>query len=102
MDICQTPLHGKLLYIVNRVPKIQKLTTIDQWHHVYFREKTADIIFRRIYPCQLRESNLWWFGPEWLTKPSKTWLNSVYNQTIHENLPEHQKTNNVIYFDSIR
>lgn len=53
-------------FVGNRVAKIQELTKIDDWKYVNTKENPADIASRGMIPEELIESELWWYGPQWL------------------------------------
>ncbi|XP_055589230.1 uncharacterized protein LOC129741514 [Uranotaenia lowii] len=66
--------------IANRVSEIQHITRDGIWNHVPGIENPADIISRGLTPAQLAQSSLWWNGPEWLAKDSKSWPQSSPNE----------------------
>lgn len=53
-------------FVANRVSEIQNLTNPNQWYHVKSNENPADVISRGISPSELKTSNLWWHGPNWI------------------------------------
>lgn len=60
-------------YIANRITEIQQLTKQANWYHINTRQNPADLISRGAFPSQLIESNLWWHGPEWLSREPGQW-----------------------------
>ena len=50
-------------FIMNHVPP-------NRWHHVSGLDNPVDCASRGLLPSELREFNLWWDGPRWLTLPS--------------------------------
>lgn len=60
-------------YVGHRVNNIQKLYDQSHWHHVRTNENPADIVSRGMVPSELKNNQLWFFGPSWLTLPSKNW-----------------------------
>ncbi|XP_055680290.1 uncharacterized protein LOC129788348 [Lutzomyia longipalpis] len=60
-------------YFLNRVTQILALTDAGKWHYVPTAVNPADIISRGMYPHELKESNLWWHGPEFLTMEVDAW-----------------------------
>jgi len=55
-------------YIANHITENQQLTQQANWYHINTRQNSADLISRGAFPSQLIESNLWWHGPEWLSR----------------------------------
>lgn len=60
-------------FVANRVASIQSATAGAEWRHVASRDNPADIASRGCSPAELKESRLWWTGPEWLAKPEGEW-----------------------------
>ncbi|KAJ8933002.1 hypothetical protein NQ318_003667, partial [Aromia moschata] len=61
------------VFVSNRVSQIQQLTDISSWRHVPSEFNPADILSRGVEPHQLKDSKLWWNGPEWLSQGMETW-----------------------------
>ncbi|KAJ8961538.1 hypothetical protein NQ318_014790 [Aromia moschata] len=61
------------VFVSNRVSQIQQLTDISSWRHVPSEFNPADILSRGVEPHQLKDSKLWWNGPEWLSQGIETW-----------------------------
>ena len=57
----------------HRVNEILKLTNKEDWGHVSGKDNPADIGSRGATASQLRDSQLWWFGPYWLQKGEIEW-----------------------------
>lgn len=53
-------------FVANRVAEIQRLSDPRSWKHVNTRENPADILSRGCTPSELMNSEIWWFGPQWL------------------------------------
>lgn len=53
-------------FVANRISEIQSLMQPSQWHHVQSGSNPADIASRGISAHQLKNSHLWWHGPDWL------------------------------------
>jgi len=68
-----TPPSQQETYIGNRITEIQQLTRQGSWYHIGIRENPSDLISRGAFPTQLIESNLWWHGPEWLSRELDPW-----------------------------
>ena len=68
----QSPPSRWKTYVANRTSEIQKLTN-ENWYHVVSTDNPADIISRGLRPENLRHCELWWQGPAWLSKHTKSW-----------------------------
>ncbi|XP_046963286.1 uncharacterized protein LOC124532427 [Vanessa cardui] len=53
-------------FVSNRVSEILTILNRDQWNHVNSKENPADCASRGIQAENLKDLNLWWFGPSWL------------------------------------
>ena len=60
-------------FVQHRVNEILKLTNKEDWEHVSGKDNPADIGSRGATASQLRDSQLWWFGPYWLQKGEIEW-----------------------------
>ena len=63
-------------FVAHRVGEIQTYTEPRQWLHVPTSQNPADIGTRNISAKELKESNLWWEGPEFLKKDISEWPKS--------------------------
>nr|CAI5857300.1 unnamed protein product [Callosobruchus analis] len=74
------------VFVANRVAEIQRHTTVEQWGHVPTSQNPADLASRGSSPSEIRVSNIWWSGPEWLKLSSQFWpkLSSTQPNTIPE------------------
>ncbi|KAK9717483.1 hypothetical protein QE152_g23714 [Popillia japonica] len=52
--------------VANRVSSIQTNTDSKDWRHVNGVENLADFITRGCAALELKNSQMWWHGPEWL------------------------------------
>ncbi|GFX73856.1 integrase catalytic domain-containing protein [Trichonephila clavipes] len=62
-------------FVANRVSKIHRLSSCDQWHHIASEQNPADVLSRGLLPEELRDDSLWWHGLELL-------LQSAYSTTV--------------------
>nr|XP_026491789.1 uncharacterized protein LOC113397585 [Vanessa tameamea] len=53
-------------FVSNRVSELLTILNRDQWNHVNSNENPADCASRGIQTEDLKNLNLWWFGPSWL------------------------------------
>ncbi|GJQ68817.1 hypothetical protein Trydic_g19805 [Trypoxylus dichotomus] len=60
-------------FIGNRVPEIQSLTEVEQWHHVRSEDNPADILSRGLLPEQIFYNEQWFNGPNWLRLNEEKW-----------------------------
>jgi hypothetical protein len=73
-------------YVGHRVNQIQRGSDISEWHYVKSNDNPADIVSRGMLPRQLRQSELWWHGPQWLKSDASKWPPSwqnPYNKEDH-------------------
>ncbi|CAI6376681.1 unnamed protein product [Macrosiphum euphorbiae] len=82
-------------YIANRITEIQQLTHQANWYHINTRQNPADLISRGAFSSQLIESNLWWHGPEWLSRepgqwPTKLDMNQAHTVLVTQQNPVEQ------------
>ena len=56
------------MFVANRVSEIQKLTSPEHWHHCNGRDNPADAVSRGVFAENLVSSDLWLFGPPWLSE----------------------------------
>ncbi|XP_029659433.1 uncharacterized protein LOC115233263 [Formica exsecta] len=54
------------VFVAHRIGEIQELTSMDEWNHVGTKENPADLVSRGVTPNELKMSQLWWNGPQWL------------------------------------
>ena len=55
--------------------EILSLTSKEQWNHCPGEMNPADVGSRCVLATLLKESVLWWEGPEFLRKPQMEWSN---------------------------
>ena len=61
------------IFVANRVCQILDRTKVQQWNHVTTHENPADIPTRGESPEGLKNSNLWWEGPAFASRPRAEW-----------------------------
>ncbi|XP_046599168.1 uncharacterized protein LOC124295053 [Neodiprion lecontei] len=71
-------------FVRNRVTEIQEFARA-RWYPISGFENPADLASRGASPEQLHKSELWTFGPSWLSKPSVNWqsLSPRPEENIH-------------------
>ncbi|XP_055922669.1 uncharacterized protein LOC129953448 [Eupeodes corollae] len=70
------------VFVCNRIHKILSSTKIGQWHHVRTFENPADLNSRGLTIIELRDSSLWWHGPQFLSLPQSDWPDSPFE--VHD------------------
>ncbi|XP_055688575.1 uncharacterized protein LOC129793053 [Lutzomyia longipalpis] len=68
-----SPPDSYKVFVANRIKRIRALTEVPQWRHVSTGENPADLVSRGASPSELKSTDLWWKGPEWLQRPSNSW-----------------------------
>ena len=58
------------MFVHNRVVEIQSLTSPCHWYHCPGKDNPADMISRGVYAEQLVSSDVWLYGPSWLSQSS--------------------------------
>lgn len=81
-------------FVCNRVAEIQNFKTDCIWRHVQSKDNPADMLSRGIDPTTLMDNTLWWYGPEWLTKPYTEWPESNWSKNVE--LPEVKGNNDLL------
>ncbi|XP_065357232.1 uncharacterized protein LOC135951499 [Calliphora vicina] len=79
-----------LTFVANRVSKITQVIEYSKWNHVNSETNPADIASRGVYPENLVNNELWWFGPHWLRSERSQWPRldlSKITETIQEVKP---------------
>lgn len=76
----RTSPHLLKTFTGNRVSEIQILSESAEWRYVSTHDNPADIVSRGLFPSEILNSSLWWFGPSWLSKEKSCWPNCL--QTV--------------------
>ena len=61
------------IFVQHRENEILQRSQKKDWGHVAGKENPADIGSRGAVASELKDSNLWWNGPSWLTKGENAW-----------------------------
>ena len=51
-------------FVANRVNHIQETTNVEDWNHISSKENPADLVSLGVDANALRNSSLWWNGPD--------------------------------------
>lgn len=65
--LCGEPNRWKP-FVANRVVQIIENINNKHWYHVQSKDNPADLASRGIFLSALKESDLWWRGPRWLSE----------------------------------
>jgi len=60
-------------YVRSRVKAIKDIVPALQWRHVPGTQNPADLASRGCTLAELRKSDLWFRGPEWMSQPRQAW-----------------------------
>lgn len=78
-------------FVANRVAEIQENLSTTRWRHVISQLNPADCVSRGLFIDELRESKLWWHGPEFLQWPEENWPTKQFIKGSNEKIPEQRK-----------
>ncbi|XP_047543301.1 uncharacterized protein LOC125075637 [Vanessa atalanta] len=62
----QSQPHRWRTFVGNRVADVLRVLDNSRWSHIKSEENPADIATRGVKASDLRDTKLWWNGPEWL------------------------------------
>ena len=79
-------------FVQHRVNEILKRTRKEDWGHVAGVDNPADLGSRGVTASHLRDSKIWWEGPEWLKKGRENWPNSFPLEISDDVREESKKT----------
>lgn len=60
-------------FVANRVAEIQEYSVSATWRHVPSKSNPADLLSRGVSPSNLKDCELWWYGPSWLAEDPSSW-----------------------------
>ncbi|XP_073820628.1 uncharacterized protein [Musca autumnalis] len=66
------PCHWST-FVGNRISEISQNVGEENWRHIDSENNPADIASRGCSPAELKDHNLWWYGPHWLKMPKDRW-----------------------------
>ena len=79
-------------FVRHRVNEILKLTDKEDWAYCSTEENPADLGSRGVLASQLKENQLWWHGPSWLTERQEDWPVLTESLRTPESLIEEKKS----------
>ncbi|XP_055931694.1 uncharacterized protein LOC129962029 isoform X2 [Argiope bruennichi] len=92
------------VFVKNRIKEIQNITNPTEWNHTPGTDNPADLTSRGLTVHELRNSNFWWHGPNWLLKNECKWpkLAKINNETnIKEDADNLELKKNVLISSTI-
>ncbi|XP_055714801.1 uncharacterized protein LOC129808920 [Phlebotomus papatasi] len=101
-----SPHERRELFVKRRAAKILSVSNPQQWRHVPTLENPADILSRGALPGKLKNSVLWWQGPQFIRKEPQHWpppfdassqFPIVDEQVTLINVPAESSDSNPIY-----
>lgn len=69
-------------FTMHRLSEIHRLTDVARWQHVPGIFNPADIVSRGAYPSDLKNSTLWWKGPDFLLQGTAAWPIDPYSYMV--------------------
>ena len=87
-------------FVQHRVDEILRLTNKEEWAYCSTLENPADLGSRGVLASQLKEGELWWRGPRWLTGQKEDW--PVMNEDFQtpETTSEEKKSTSVMLVET--
>jgi len=79
-----SPARRWKTFVSNRISEMQEHSSPSEWRHVKSKENPADLISRGVTPERLKDSKLWWMGPEWLSCSK----NELHLKGVNLSVPE--------------
>ena len=80
-------------FVENRFREIRRLTQPESWAYVPSSSNPADIPTRGMTAQELMDSDLWWYGPPWLSQPPVFWPKYETSSTLPEECIQEMKEN---------
>lgn len=75
-------------FVANRVGEILENTKAESWRYVNTKSNPADLISRGVDAGKLLKMDLWWSGPDFLSKNEAEWPNLNNKNIVTFDLPE--------------
>ncbi len=83
-------------FVRHRVNEILKLSSKEEWSYCPTEENPADIGSRGAIASQLKEDELWWHGPQWLSGKPQDWPKITETLRTPESSEEEKKSSMVM------
>ena len=84
-------------FIQRRVDAIKTKTLLENWRYVDTKKNPADLPSRGLSASELRDSQLWWFGPDYLQSNDESWKQDSFKPEFSQDaLKEFIKTRQMV------
>lgn len=83
------------VFVANRTSEIQEILPFQHWLHIPTKQNPADITSRGMCMNELKDSSLWWHGPQFLMQSGSDW-NKTINILDENEIPEHKRAIHVV------
>ena len=87
-------------FVRHRVNEILKLTNKEEWAYCSTVENPADLGSRGVLASQLKEDELWWCGPQWLTGQIEDWPVTTEDFQTPETVSEEKKSTTALLVET--
>ena len=87
-------------FVRHRVNEVLKLSSKEDWSYCRTEENPADLGSRGVLASQLREDNLWWRGPQWLSGQPEDWLRTTETLRTPESSEEEKKSTTAMLIET--
>ena len=64
-------------FVQHRVNEILRLSSSEEWRHCPGKDNPADLGSRGVHANILKDSELWWIGPDWLCQDKSCWPSNI-------------------------
>ncbi len=79
------------VFVGNRIAKLHQSTNRDHWRWVPTNENPADLPSRGVSLTTLKNSSLWWYGPDFLVTSKVSWAPQPETSMVQSSSNEFQK-----------
>ncbi|KAL9972370.1 hypothetical protein ACROYT_G018655 [Oculina patagonica] len=83
-------------FVRHRVNEILKLSSREEWLYCPTEENPADIGSRGAIASQLKEDELWWHGPQWVSEKPQDWPKITETLRTPESSEEEEKKSSMV------
>ena len=75
------PSRNVRLFIANRIGEMHDSSSPTQWRHLNTHQSPADLPSRGMSVTEVKRSDMWWKGPNFLSMPEDTWPKTKIDAT---------------------
>jgi hypothetical protein len=87
------------MWVANRLTEVIDLTPAENWRHCPGVQNPADLPTRGLSAEELKDSTLWWNGPDFIKQDQSTWPTSAEIKLFDD--PEAKKKETENYFEDL-